>query len=75
MGSRLAPTSCQRGQVDDGGIAGVVDDEEAGCRRAWFQRDISGGDERRIFKCWARDEATGDQGPEEDQVYLHLQLN
>ena len=30
----------------------------------WYSRDISGGDERRIFKRWARDERTGDPGPE-----------
>ena len=26
----------------------------------WYQRDISGGDERRIFKRWTRDPSTGD---------------
>ena len=35
----------------------------------WFQRDISGGDERRIFKSWAADEATEDAGPEAGRVY------
>ena len=31
----------------------------------WFQRDISGGDKRRIFRCWARNEGTCEQGPNE----------
>jgi hypothetical protein len=35
----------------------------------WFQRDISGGEERRIFKAWAPDEEAGDAGPEEGKVY------
>ena len=35
----------------------------------WFNRDISGGDERRIFRRWARDESTGDPGPEESTKY------
>ena len=35
----------------------------------WFQRDISGGEERRIFKAWAADEEAGDAGPEEGRVY------
>jgi hypothetical protein len=35
----------------------------------WFQRDISGGDERRIFKSWAADEASEDAGPEAGCVY------
>eukprot|EP00966_Prymnesium_polylepis_P336562 7391637-Prymnesium_polylepis.1 len=30
----------------------------------WYQRDISGGDERRIFKRWTRDPSTGDPGPD-----------
>lgn len=35
----------------------------------WFTRDISGGDERRILKRWARDETAGDPGPEESKTY------
>ena len=35
----------------------------------WYHRDISGGDERRVFKRWARDEAAGDPGPEETTTY------
>ena len=30
----------------------------------WYSRDISNGDERRIFKRWARDESIDDPGPE-----------
>ena len=35
----------------------------------WFHRDISGGDERRIFKRWARDVTAGDPGPDEKTTY------
>ena len=35
----------------------------------WFQRDISGGDERRTFKAWATNEATNDVGPVAGQTY------
>ena len=35
----------------------------------WYHRDISGGEERRIFKRWARDESAGDPGPEENRKY------
>ena len=28
----------------------------------WFQRDVSGGDERRIFRSWSKDVELGDQG-------------
>ena len=35
----------------------------------WFHRDISGGDERRIFRRWVADEEAGDQGPEEGTKY------
>ena len=35
----------------------------------WFQRDISGGDERRTFKAWAANEATKDAGPIAGQTY------
>ena len=35
----------------------------------WFQRDMSGGDERRIFRRWAADAETGDAGPVEGEVY------
>ena len=35
----------------------------------WFQRDISGGEERRIFKAWEADEEAGDAGPETDRIY------
>ena len=30
----------------------------------WYQRDISGGEERRIFKAWEAEEKAGDAGPE-----------
>ena len=35
----------------------------------WFHRDISGGDERRIFKRWVRDKSVDDPGPEEGTKY------
>ena len=35
----------------------------------WFQRDISGGDERRTFKSWTADEEAGDAGPEAGRTY------
>ena len=35
----------------------------------WFQRDVSGGEERRVFKAWEADEEAGDRGPEEGKVY------
>ena len=35
----------------------------------WFQRDISGGDERRIFRAWEADVEAGDSGPAEGAVY------
>ena len=35
----------------------------------WYQRDISGGEERRIFKAWEAEEKAGDAGPEEGKVY------
>ena len=35
----------------------------------WFERDISGGDERRIFKAWAADEETGNVGPVAGEKY------
>ena len=35
----------------------------------WFERDISGGEERRIFKAWKGDEELGDAGPEAGKVY------
>ena len=35
----------------------------------WYHRDISGGDERRIFKRWMRDEEAGDPGPDEKTTY------
>ena len=35
----------------------------------WFQRDVSGGDERRTFKVWATDEDTRDTGPVEGKTY------
>ena len=35
----------------------------------WFTRDISGGDERRVFKRWDVDEEAGDAGPQVDKVY------
>ena len=38
----------------------------------WYQRDISGGDQRRIFKQWARDEEAGDEGPKKDQICMLL---
>ena len=35
----------------------------------WFQRDASGGDERRIFRAWTPDRASGDVGPMEGHEY------
>ena len=35
----------------------------------WFQRDVSGGDERLTFKAWAADEGMGDAGPVEGKTY------
>lgn len=35
----------------------------------WFQRDISGGDERRTFKAWTANEATNDAGPVAGETY------
>ena len=35
----------------------------------WFQRDISGGDERRTFKAWTADEATNEAGPVAMETY------
>ena len=35
----------------------------------WFQRDISGGDERRIFKLWTADEEANDAGPVAGRTY------
>jgi len=35
----------------------------------WFHRDISGGDERRVFKRWAADVEAGDEGPQEGTSY------
>ena len=34
----------------------------------WYARDISGGEERRIFKRWAKDDKTEDKGPEADRT-------
>lgn len=35
----------------------------------WFQRDVSGGDERRTFRAWTADEKTKDPGPKEGHEY------
>ena len=35
----------------------------------WFERDVSGGEERRIFRRWAADTETGDTGPVEGEAY------
>ena len=35
----------------------------------WFQRDVSGGEERRVFKSWAADGEAGDVGPAAGEVY------
>ena len=35
----------------------------------WFERDVSGGDERRIFRRWAAGAETSDAGPVEGQAY------
>ena len=35
----------------------------------WFERDSSGGDERRTFKAWAASEEAGDAGPAEGHEY------
>ena len=36
----------------------------------WYVRDISGGDERRIFKRWTADEKTKDKGPEANRICM-----
>ena len=35
----------------------------------WYERDISGGDERRVFRRWEADLEAGNGGPVEDTVY------
>ena len=50
---------------DQAGAVGRVRYDKGDCEIAvqWFQRDVSGGDERRIFKLWAADEEASDPGP------------
>ena len=35
----------------------------------WYQRDVSGGDERRTFKLWAANKETKDPGPQAGVTY------
>ena len=61
--------SCKKHQV--AGSVGRVryDKDDLEVTVEWYNRDISGGDERRIFKRWMRDESTGSPGPEESTTY------
>ena len=60
--------------TEPGSVAGTVGRAryDAGdCEIAvqWFQRDVSGGSERRTFKVWAADEEAGDAGPVDGETY------
>lgn len=53
------------------GTAGRARYDAGDCEIAvqWFQRDVSGGSERRTFKVWAADEEAGDAGPVDGETY------
>ena len=53
------------------GTAGRVRYDVGDCEIAvhWFQRDVSGGSERRTFKLWAADEEAADAGPVDGETY------
>ena len=59
----------QAGSVE--GTGGRVRYDAGDCEIAieWFQRDVSGGDERRTFKAWVADTATDDAGPLTGHTY------
>ena len=57
-----------------GSVAGTggrvrYDKGDAEIAVTWFQRDVSGGDERRTFKAWTADLEAGDAGPVEGETY------
>ena len=59
---------------EPGSVAGTggrvrYDKGDAEIAVTWFQRDVSGGDERRTFKVWGADEDTGDAGPVDGKTY------
>ena len=66
---RIAQVHDKPGSV--AGSGGRVRYDAGDCEIAveWFQRDVSGGDERRIFKSWAEDENAKDPGPIEGHAY------
>ena len=53
------------------GTTGRVRYDVGDCEIAvhWFQRDVSGGSERRTFKLWAADEEAADAGPVDGETY------
>ena len=63
------------------GTTGRVRYDVGDCEIAvhWFQRDVSGGSERRTFKLWAADEEAADAGPVDGETYTfnstELRLN
>ena len=57
------------GSVEGSGGRVRYDKGDAEIAVTWFQRDVSGGDERRTFKAWAADEGMGDAGPVEGKTY------
>ena len=54
------------------GTTGRVRYDVGDCEIAvhWFQRDVSGGSERRTFKLWAADEEAADAGPVDRETTL-----
>ena len=53
------------------GTAGRVRYDKGDCEIEvqWYQRDVSGGDERRTFRAWAADKETKDLGPQAGVTY------
>ena len=66
---RVEPEYTEGGSV--AGTAGRVRYDPGDCEIVveWFQRDVSGGSERRTFKVWAADEEAGDAGLVEGETY------
>jgi hypothetical protein len=56
---------------DRAGSVGRVRYDAGDCEIAveWFQRDVSGGDERRTFKRWVANSEAKDPGPESGKIY------
>jgi hypothetical protein len=59
---------------EPGSVAGTggrvrYDKGDAQIAVTWFQRDVSGGEERRTFKAWTADKETDDAGPVEGETY------